>query len=30
LVEGPVSEAMQAFLTKYDDAHLMKWPSRRV
>lgn len=29
-VEGPVSEAMQAFLVKHGDTHLMTWPSRRT
>lgn len=28
-VEGPVSDAMQAFLAKQGDTHLIEWPSRR-
>jgi hypothetical protein len=29
VIEGPVSESMQAFLAKHGDEQLMRWPSRR-
>ena len=29
-VEGPVSDAMQAFLTRRGETFLMTWPSRRA
>jgi hypothetical protein len=30
VVESPVSETMQAFLSKHGDTHLMDWPSERA
>jgi hypothetical protein len=30
VVESPVSQAMQDFLAKHGDTHLMNWPSQRV